>query len=412
MAGENTTPTATQEPTLNDLNRAMGTSMEAELERFEHGKIPPSPDEKKQESKEQPQKEVQEDKPDKDSSKEPAELPKIEDFGKLLGETNDIVKKLGDDTRKKEENKKEEEEPEEEQQVDYRKAPDDTGKPARDLSGFGDRETKWLQRMPYEAYQHFSKVLREGRTREESYKKEKEETEKKITALQAGRVELPASYYANPKAIILSPEYEDMQQAVNLSQEIEQHWRSQMERIEKGEPWYDLVQDPKTGKIYVKNEPEDPTASAKTNVMAYYLHVSNQTQQYIGKLSGLVESHKAKVADYDTRMKGYEKAYMPVFEDEKGVEHGIYKQVAEKLPSIGIDKDNPAFRMLAKSCALNLILKDIILQQQNGKSKESAADESRRAGPTSKHTSGGGSPSGKPAAATLDDFKKFGLPPI
>jgi len=34
---------------------------------------------------------------------------------------------------------------------------DEKSKPIRDLTGFGEREAKMLQRMPYEAYEYFSK---------------------------------------------------------------------------------------------------------------------------------------------------------------------------------------------------------------------------------------------------------------
>ena len=387
--------------------KILGSGIDAELEHFEHGTTLTST--AKEEGKTEETK-------TEETKVEEKILPKLEDFGKLLGETSSITKKL-DEGKKIEEkvDDKKEETPKEDEVV--KETPDDKGKPARDLTGFGERESKWLQRMPYDAYEYFSKTLKDSRAVEEKHKKEKDDYEAKIKTLQEeGGVELPESYYHNPNAVVLSKDYQDCQSAINDSQLCEQHWKIQLNRIEKGEPWYDLVQDPKTGKIYVEKESKEPTVDNKVQVMSYFNQVGNQTQRLIGRLNTIVDTFKDKSVEFQNKIRGAEKQYMPVFENTKGDEYKLFEQVAEQLPSIGIDKDNPAFAMLAKSCALNLILKDLILKGSSGtannqRSKESFEEEKRKAGPSSKQTTGGGGGGkGNTTAPTLEDFKKFGLP--
>lgn len=339
------------------------------------------------------------------STKEEKEV-KLEDFGKILGETSEIVKKNKEEAKAKSEEKKDEVKVE--TKVDDGKKEEKTVE--RDLTGFGEREAKWLRRMPLDAYEYFSKALRDGRLNQEQAKKQAEEYEAKVKALTEGKTELPASYFANPNAIKISPDYVALQEGVSLSAEIERHWQEQLDRIEKGENWFDLWQDPKTGKIYVQNEAKEPTASAKVQVGRYYNDAGIQTREVIGQLNSMVKEFKEKQTSYVQKIKDAEKQYMPVFEDKNSDEHKMSMKVGDELKKIGITDDNPAFSMLAKSVALNFILRDIILAAQTNTQRQQAnATDAKKAGPTSAEFTGGGNNS-KGKDISLDDFKKAGLP--
>lgn len=333
-----------------------------------------------------------------------AKLPSLEEMSKLIGDkTIPVIKKDG----VKPEDKKEGDE--QEAVTDKTNQP-----PARDLEGFGDKEKLWLKRMPFEAYEHFSKVVKESRTKEETYKAEKKKLETDLAQAREGKVQLPESYYDNPEAAWLMPEVRDVQARLTFATEIEKHWENQLIAVEEGKPFFDLVQG-KDGKIYVADKETEVTAEnqvrLKAGIQRQFQNAINQTGQLRGVLESTVTGFRNKHQERINSIRATEDKLMPAFSEanKDTEEYKVYQQVTTELPKLGIGKDNPAFQMLAKSCALNLIMKNII-ESQAGKTKTAAAvkEDQRKAGPTGASFSGGAV---KPQAQapSLQDFAKYGL---
>lgn len=284
----------------------------------------------------------------------------------------------------------------------------------RDLEGFGERESKWLQRMPYEAYEHFSKVIKDSRQREESFKQEKAALETKVKTLEEGRQVLPDSYYENPNAVVLSEDYQRIQGSISLLGDIENYYKDQLRRIENGEEWRDLSQDGKGGVVIDSNN-QEPTPEAKNHVFLQIQQAMMQRNNLQGQITGIVNNFKSKSDEFVSKVRGFEKEIMPYFEDEKGKEYGVYQQVSESLAKKGMTKSNPLFNSLAKSVALNLILKDLYTEAVKNPQKATVEDkkqkiseDQKRSGPTESSFSGGNTNTGH-KAPTLDDFTKRGL---
>lgn len=86
--------------------------------------------------------------------------------------------------------------------------------------------------------------------------------------------------------------------------------------------------------------------------------------------------------------------------------------VEAEIPKLGINKHNPAFGLLSKSIALNLLLKEAIAEiTKQEKTTTSVAADVKKAGPTAGTFSGSGSTKSI-KAPSLKDFESLGLPRI
>src|SRR6266705_2625892 len=82
------------------------------------------------------------------------------------------------------------------------------------------------------------------------HEKQKETLKKKDTEienLKQGKIVLPDSYYEHPQGYLLDPVFTQAEVNTQFSQQVLNHWNVQLAKIRKGEPWNDLIVDPKTG---------------------------------------------------------------------------------------------------------------------------------------------------------------------
>lgn len=293
----------------------------------------------------------------------------------------------------------------------------------RDVSQFSEQEQKFLKRMSNAAFDYVSKQLLDKRELEAKYTAEKTEYEAKIKKLSEGRTILPDSYYDHPQAAMLSPEVQELQQTISNAAAYENHWKQQLMNIESGKDWFDLVEDPKTGRVYMaaKATPAGAIGSEewiknKFAVTDYY----NQTQR---QTLGLQQQLNTYVAGFKTRHDGLlksiqqaEDTYMPMFKDPKSEEYKKVEEVGKAVTALGINPSNPVHRMLSKSIALNLLLKDAVMSmQQEFKKGEQVKAQQTKAGPTSASFSGGSGGKGEGNTGktiSLSDFEGMGLKSI
>jgi hypothetical protein len=326
-------------------------------------------------------------------------IVKLSDFSKVLPGAKNIVKDLGIESK---ENKEDEVETEDKGET----------KPQRDLTGFGEREAKWLQRMPFEAYEYFSKQLKDTKASQEVVKQKDVE----IAKLKEGKTTLPDSYYENPQAGWLQPEVQELQGNLTLASQIETHWKQQLINVETGKDWFDLIEG-KNGEIFVDNKPksagipgEAEWAINKQNISQYFQQAINQTGRIRGELNGIVTGFQSKHKELLGKVKSAEDTFMPMFKDEASDEYKKVVPIRDELVKFGLAKDNPAINMLAKSVALNMILKELYLAEKSKREvKGQIADSQRRAGPNASVTNGASPGDTKPSGPSLKDFGKLGL---
>lgn len=348
------------------------------------------------------------DKADSTGDKKEVKPVNIKDYDALVG-SNLANLKVGD---KKEEKKIDEDDEAEDKtkNQDTEVKLDEHGKPIRDLEGYGEQEKKWLQRMPYDSYKHFTSLIKEKKDLETKYKTESEALKTKITNLEQGKQVLPESYYENPNAFILSPEFAKVQGAKQLSKVVEDHWTEQLRKFKKGETWTPLTNDPKTGEI-VYDEDREFNADDEVYILKQLSGAEKQAAKYAIEVDRFVSGFQETHRNYISKVKQAEKEMLPVFENKESNEYKTYQSVIPTVEKWGIRKDNPAFDFVAKSVALNLIFKDALTNMLASQQKtKTLSEEQRKAGPTASSFSGGGAGNvnnGKKEAPKFSDYEKL-----
>jgi len=293
---------------------------------------------------------------------------------------------------------------------------EETAKGTRDVSMFGEREQLWLKRMPQDAFEHFSKELLEKREATKKTEEQLKKYEEEVKQLKTGKVTIPESYYENPDAVILTPEFAEAQTRYQTTQNIETHWATQLELIEKGENWTDLVAD-KDGNI-ILGKTYEPGVNAKIAVQKQLSKAMSQTQKYQEELEGFVKNFKTKSEEYRGKLSNYEKQLFPLFEDKENGADAIKYLESEIVPNLekaGVRKDNPIFTAYAKSLAMNYIFRDQLIALQNNSLEEAkkieaekkAAEAKLKAGPNGSDLAGASADNGKPLARTKPTFSQI-----
>lgn len=340
----------------------------------------------------------------KDNRKDTVDIKDNKKVEKVTADIKTFDKAIGSNLASKEVKKPEEVKEVKEQSKEQSKEVD--GKPLRDLEGFGEQEKIWLQRMPYESYEYFSKLLKDKKEIDKTYNDEKKSLTDKIAALESGKQILPESYYENPNAFVLSPEFGKLQHNAQLSKQVEDHWTEQLRKMEKGENWIPLTNDSKTGEI-VYDEEREYSSDDKVYVLRQLTGASQQVAKFNFELerfvSGFNETHKT----YVSKIKETEKTMLPVFENKETIEYKTYEAIKPKVEQWGIRKDNPAFDFLTKAIALNIIFRDALVSMLSEQQKtKSLKEEQVKAGPTASSFSGSGKNNNEVNKPTINDFNK------
>lgn len=347
--------------------------------------------------------------------KEVKPVTNVRDFAKVLPEADDTAKKLGDNSKST--TKAADGDEANNSQLDNTNNNNTTAeKQKRDYSGFSEQEVKVLKRMSNEAFEYVAPKIKEYKSLEAKLVETKTNYEKEVAELLKGKVTIPENYYENPQAVYLTPEVQEYQQTIQLASSIENHWKQQLLNIEMGKEWYDLIEDPKTGQIFVSNKAtnsgtlgSDEWVKNKYAINDYYTKAQRQTLDVQQQLNTYVANFKQRSEGLINNIKAAEDQYMPMFKDPKSEDYKTVEIASNEITKLGISKSNPAFTILAKSIALNLMLRDTIMEigrQQN--KQQTIAKQQREAGPTQSSFSGGASKT-VAKAPTLDDFAALGL---
>jgi hypothetical protein len=304
-------------------------------------------------------------------------------------------------------------------QPNNQQPPEPDGRPARNLAPFGEQEQKWLQRMPYDAYEYFSKAILEKR----EFTEKQKAYETQLNELKSGKQQIPQNYYEHPQAAYALPEVAQLQQQLQQATDVENHWAEQLAIVEEGlalkalakargetEPvldkkWFTLGANEKGELIYAGEQ------EINTNAKAYILRQMNNAQ-LVGHntkntLQNTLNNFKQQYSTVVSKVKEAAKTYMPIFEDTKGEDYKVVEQVMPKVLEMGITKENPAYEILAKSIAFNVILRNMLLStMQSNTTQQGIQDDRRRAGPGGADFNSAGNITTAPSVK-LSDFNKL-----
>lgn len=273
---------------------------------------------------------------------------------------------------------------------------------SRDYAGIPDSVVPLFKKMPNETYA-FMRPLYDKNT---ALTKEVEEAKKEITKVREEKG-LPESYLEHPDAYILSPDFQNNLKAVRTGESFLNHWQTQLENIESGKEWHELVPDGKGG--WTNGPAITPLPAHKGTIISHITHVNGQLQRFRGDLQTVQSTFKSRQADAVKFVDGIRKEHFSAYQDEKNVMQPIIKEIEKVLPNF---IHPSAKRLLAESLAACMQLKEAA-KQANAKyeeaTKKGAAkiEDVRKAGPTSEMANGGGTSTKVDGKELMANFAKL-----
>jgi len=274
---------------------------------------------------------------------------------------------------------------------------------ARDYSGLPENMVPLFKTMGNQAFDALKPFYMEA------VKAQAELAEFKKNPPVADKNAIPASYYEHPEAYTLTPEYSAAANAAQESQLVLEHWRSQLDAVRNGATEYQtLARDPQTKQlVYGQNQKVDQrTQSYIENI---FFNANNQAGTYQQKLAAVRAEYTSKHTALVNDIRGWEKKFFDVFENEKHPLVPAYKDTLAKFPA-GV-QNNVLAAPLAKALTSLTALINIVteLKKTGGKveptTEEKKVAAQKKAGPTSGGASGAEETNGKDDV-TLDDFNK------
>jgi len=274
--------------------------------------------------------------------------------------------------------------------------------------------TVFTKQMSKPAREYFAARLNEILVKEQAIN----ERDEALKLAQQGRTKVPESYYENPYAFTLLPEYHSAAFNVTLAQKVEAHWAEQHRKIANGENWNDIeeVYDKAGNLIDVKPSKTmyKPDGDGQHHVFRYLNHAERQMEKLVAERDQIARSFQQTHQQRVGKLQEVEKElFNPQRWDAKDTaESKTLEGVRAGLRDLGVAETNPLYNLLAKTGAA-LIMERQWRQAQMKKvdTQKAIAADVKKAGPTGSATVGGG---GKKVASgddiTIDDFTSLLTP--
>lgn len=224
-----------------------------------------------------------------------------------------------------------------------------------------------------------------------------EETTKALADAESGVTQIPKSYYDNPAAIVLVPEFQRATSHVNIAAKIAQHWDSQMGLIMRSEPWRKLeyIKDAEGNVVDVKpTEAEfEGNRAAEYEVGKYVRNSEGQLQQMQTYQQQLQQAFSKRVQERIALVREAENKFFDpkTWEDKKHPNYALTEQVKKGLYSIGFTEGNPGFNLMAKMGAEIMRLRSYASHKDKVAVKNGVVEgKAKAAGLNGKDTKGAG----------------------
>ena len=264
---------------------------------------------------------------------------------------------------------------------------------ARDYAGLSQDEVKVFKGMSNEAYTRLRPIYDQHK---KIIEREKEIEQREQTLKTA----LPKGVFDQDDAYTLAPSYREASQAAQIMKFESDYWAEQLAAVEKGEDWFPLMRNPKTGE-YFRGDKKESTPQAKAQILQLMSRAAHQQALAEQQLADVQSNFRVRREALVSGIKSYEKKFFPHFEDQN---HKYYPVVKETLAAIPEEfRDHPLAPMLAKAVGTIKALSDNINSLAQAQQTATLAAQNRaKAGPTLSRTNAAAT---KPAAAAPDPSK-------
>lgn len=240
-------------------------------------------------------------------------------------------------------------------------------------------EEKFSKKMSTEAREFVSARLRDL----SAAKQQAEELKTRLS--KAGGGELPDQWYQHKDAYVLDPSYQKAHQEVSQLSGISNFYKEQLLKIEQGEDFQDLVQNPDGSYGTVTKE---ATTAAKIEVQQRLNYINSIVQNRQAELHQLQTTFADRVDKAQSAIKSVEDQYFPQFVGDKGASDKYVKEMSDLLKSRGMQGDLLAgmtAKMYAAFMHQNAKIKTM---QAELKKAQGISRIQQEAGPTSSEASG------------------------
>jgi hypothetical protein len=260
------------------------------------------------------------------------------------------------------------------------------------MSKLTEGERTILKRASKEA-REFTLARLEDLERE---KAEKAELLKTVNTLKEGRTPVPESYYENPNAYVLLPEYHQVTQQVGIANAVVEHWTNALAKVKAGEEYQDLGVDA-NGNIIRLNDAIPASPRAEAEITGYLNHAINQSQRVQQQQQQLQQGFHAKVQQVFNNIAEVQEKFYPkdVWENKESQQYKITEQVREGLRGLGITPANPLYELFSRTTAALLMRNaaNTVVAKETEK-KARIEEVAKKAGPNGNATVNGGSATG------------------
>jgi hypothetical protein len=259
---------------------------------------------------------------------------------------------------------------------------------ARDFTGIEEQHIPLFKKMGNDAFALAKETYLERKTLREQVK-------------QLESKSIPQSYFNNPQAYILTPEFREAASSERTARSIADHWRQQLIAVENGKKWQGLAYDDK-GQV-VTTEPQTPSAEAKAQILEALTVTSAQANEFTNKAKLIKETFTSRYQEQAGAVKQIEDKYFPGFDKDDHPAKKIVEKISADLANF---KDHPVTSFAAKAAAgiILLLEQQKRLTEENTKLKNNSSDSAKA--PPTMRAIGSGNATGAAKTVTYADFQK------
>lgn len=211
----------------------------------------------------------------------------------------------------------------------------------RDYSELDEQEIPLLKKMSNEAFEYVKPKLKQLK----EVQKTIAEKESEIKKLQEGRI--PDSYYENPDAFVLTPEFQEVSANLSAAQTVTSHWKTQLNAIAEGADEVENLVLDQTGNL-VPGPKMKVDNSTRDNIILKINEVQRFAYQYEVKKQSIAENYNKFHQENVNALRGFEQKFFPHFEDPKNTQlQALLKDTVSKMPPAF--RNSPAMQTAAKA---------------------------------------------------------------
>ena len=142
----------------------------------------------------------------------------------------------------------------------------------RNYEGFDDEDKQYAKQMSNNAYEHFSKKLKELKSKKDAA----EETQ---------------DLMSHPEAYTLNPEYQELVTDYDKASQEQAHWKRQLVAIRNGDSWRSIEGYDKNGKLVLGKEEYKPTGESEIDVQSALTEAQTLSKSYGKRAHDIQKNH-------------------------------------------------------------------------------------------------------------------------